>query len=73
MKASLTILVVLVVLVVVGVILGVTLSKDSTTKDTSDTLSGQAEYDETEALSTVDDVLISADANDTVELGELIE
>jgi uncharacterized protein YpmB len=70
MKAWLTILLVLVVLVVIGVILGVTLSKGSAT---SDTTSGQVEYDETEALSTVDDVFISDDTTDTVELGELIE
>jgi len=73
MKAWLAILLVLIVLVVIGVVLGVTLSKDSTTKDTSDTLSGLADYNEAEALSMVDDIFIANDQDDTVELGELIE
>jgi len=74
MKPWLTILLVIIVLAIIGVIIAVSMSPQTTLGDgLSDDLNGQTEYNETEAMSAVDDVFITDDETDTVEIGELVE
>jgi hypothetical protein len=71
MKAWSTILLIILVLIVVGVIIAAVLAPQ-TTKGFADS-NGKVEYNETEAMATVDDVFITDDTTDTVEIGELVE